>query len=230
MQTPDNNQHHGDDALEAPPELVAALKRLPKEPVFIPPTADEAVLRAARKHLEGPQHSRPSWFRFMPWAVAAAAVVLLVAQPVLQNQWGSLLGGTRTHHIVLLDDSFSMSDRWADTDAFAEAKKVVGRIAADAARLNQPQSFTLLRFSRSGQPPQAAAADLLKQPILAQIPLDDRVVPLSTNNGEPFILQDRTKPVARAILEMAQAIKTRLVEIAQSNQEERKPAAMAKVR
>jgi len=73
-------------------------------------------------------------------------------------------------------------------------------------------------------------ADLLKQPILAQIPLDDRVVPLSTNNGEPLILQDRTKPVARAILEMAQAIKTRLAEIAHSNQEEKKPAAVAKVR
>ncbi|MGD0174287.1 MAG: AAA family ATPase, partial [Anaerolineales bacterium] len=73
-------------------------------------------------------------------------------------------------------------------------------------------------------------ADLLKQPILAQIPFDDRVVPLSTNNGEPLILQDRTKPVARAILEMAQAIKTRLAEIAHSNQEEKKPAAVAKVR
>lgn len=74
-------------------------------------------------------------------------------------------------------------------------------------------------------------ADLLKQPIVSQIPLDDRVVPLSTNNGEPFILQDRTKPVARAILEMAQAIKTRLAEIAQAGQqEEKKPAAVAKIR
>jgi len=74
-------------------------------------------------------------------------------------------------------------------------------------------------------------ADLLKQPILAQIPLDDRVVPLSTNNGEPFILQDRTKPVARAVLEMTQAVKTRLAEIAQSGQaDEKKPAAVAKVR
>ncbi|MBN2085661.1 MAG: response regulator [Anaerolineales bacterium] len=74
-------------------------------------------------------------------------------------------------------------------------------------------------------------ADLLKQPIVSQIPLDDRVVPLSTNNGEPFILQDRTKPVARAILEMAQAIKTRLAEIAQAGQqEERKPAAVSKIR
>ncbi|MGB7538842.1 MAG: response regulator [Anaerolineales bacterium] len=74
-------------------------------------------------------------------------------------------------------------------------------------------------------------ADLLKQPIVSQIPLDDRVVPLSTNNGEPFILQDRTKPVARAILEMAQAIKTRLAEIAQAGQpEEKKQSAVAKIR
>ncbi len=74
-------------------------------------------------------------------------------------------------------------------------------------------------------------ADLLKQPITAQIPLDDRVVPLSTNNGEPFILQDRTKPIARSILEMAQALKTRLAEIAQqANPEEKKPSAVAKVR
>ena len=59
---------------------------------------------------------------------AVAAVVLMVAQPRLHSQVADLLGGTRTHHIVLLDDSFSMSDRWADTDAFSEAKKVVDRI------------------------------------------------------------------------------------------------------
>ena len=51
MDTPDNNQNREDEALAAPPELVAALKRLPQAPVFIPPTADEAVLRAARKQL-----------------------------------------------------------------------------------------------------------------------------------------------------------------------------------
>jgi pilus assembly protein CpaE len=73
-------------------------------------------------------------------------------------------------------------------------------------------------------------ADLLKHPILAQIPFDDRVVPLSTNNGEPFILLDRTKPVARAILELAQAVKARLVEISQPGPEEKKQVPMAKVR
>ncbi len=63
MQTPENNQHRQGEALEAPPRLVAALKRLPKAPVFIPPTADEAVLRAAQRHLAanatGPECARP---------------------------------------------------------------------------------------------------------------------------------------------------------------------------
>ena len=71
--------------------------------------------------------------------LAVAAVVLVVAQPLLQNQWGNMLGGTRTHHIVLLDDSFSMSDRWHDTDAFSEAKKVIQRIGAVAARQTHPR-------------------------------------------------------------------------------------------
>ncbi len=99
---------------------------------------------------------------------AVAAVVLLVAQPVLQNRWGNLLGGTRTHHIILLDDSFSMSDRWEDTSAFAEAKRVVERIGTDAVREVNPQTFTLLRFSRVGRAQRSAAPDFTKQPVNAQ--------------------------------------------------------------
>jgi len=96
---------------------------------------------------------------------AVAMVVLLLAHPRLRSQWGGFLGGTPLHHIVLLDDSFSMSDRWADTDAFTEAKKVIERIAADALRQNRVQWFTLLRFSRaarSGRPPEP---DMLKQSV-----------------------------------------------------------------
>ena len=80
---------------------------------------------------------------------AIAAIVLLVAQPVLRHYWGSLLGGTRTHHVILLDDSFSMSDHWDDTTAFAEAKRVIERIGAEADRQVQPQAFTLLPFSHA---------------------------------------------------------------------------------
>ena len=74
---------------------------------------------------------------------ALAAVALLVAQPQLRNRLGGWFAGSKTHHIVLLDDSFSMSDRWSDTSAFAQGKRVVERLAARAARQETPQTFTL---------------------------------------------------------------------------------------
>lgn len=97
--------------------------------------------------------------------LAIAAVVLMVAQPLLRNQWGAIFGGSRTHHIVLVDDSFSMSDRWADTSAFEGAKQVVSRLAAGAERQATPQLFTLLRFSRCQPLPDGAQPDLLEQPL-----------------------------------------------------------------
>jgi len=96
---------------------------------------------------------------------AIAAVVLIVAQPRFRNWIGEWFGATRTHHIVLLDDSFSMSDRWEDTSAFAEAKVVIERIGVEAARPVQPQSFTLLRFSRVGMPDRGTQPDILNEPV-----------------------------------------------------------------
>ena len=97
--------------------------------------------------------------------LAVAAVVLIVAQPLLQNRFGSFFGSGKTHHIVLLDDSFSMSDRWADTSAFEQAKVVVERIGAKAGRQVQPQSFTLLRFSQVARASVGTQPDLLEEPV-----------------------------------------------------------------
>ncbi len=97
--------------------------------------------------------------------MAVAAIVLLVAGPRLQSDWAGWLGGARTHHIVLLDDSFSMSDRWGDTDAFSEGKKVVRRIAAGAARQEGLHWFTLLRFSRAARAQQPPAPDQTDVPL-----------------------------------------------------------------
>jgi hypothetical protein len=99
---------------------------------------------------------------------AVAAIVLMVAQPRLHSYVTDLLGGTRTHHIVLLDDSFSMSDRWADTDAFSQAKKVVDRIGANAVKQDRLQSFTLLRFSRVGRPQRRTEPDMIKEPVTSK--------------------------------------------------------------
>jgi len=99
-----------------------------------------------------------------------ALLVLVVAQPLLRNQLGNLFGGKKTHHIVLLDDSFSMSDRWADTDAFAEAKTVVARIGKEATRQGHPQSFPQLRHSQAGRVSQGTHADFLEEAVTSDFP------------------------------------------------------------
>ena len=96
---------------------------------------------------------------------AIAAVVLIVAQPILRNQFGQWFGNTKTHHIVLLDDGFSMSDRWAGTSVMDEAKAVIERIAAEAAREVQPQLFTILRFSRVSMQDHGLRPDMLTEPV-----------------------------------------------------------------
>jgi hypothetical protein len=79
MQWPDNSGDREDSALKAPPELVAALKQLAEPRLFIPPTVDEAVGRAARQHLEGGQGRRARWLRWMPWLATAAGFAVVVA-------------------------------------------------------------------------------------------------------------------------------------------------------
>ena len=78
-----------------------------------------------------------------------AVLVLMLAHLVLRNEWLSLLGRGTTHHLVLLDDSYSMSDRWDDTTALAEGKRAVQAIVDQAAQQSDTQLITLLRFSEA---------------------------------------------------------------------------------
>ncbi|MGD9646716.1 MAG: BatA domain-containing protein [Pirellulales bacterium] len=96
---------------------------------------------------------------------AVALVVLMLAQPLVAPRMGAWLGSTRTHHVVLLDDSYSMSDRWAETSGFARARTVIERIAEQAAARGGQQTLTLLRFSRAGKLADGRAADLLSVPL-----------------------------------------------------------------
>ena len=121
---------------------------------------------------------------------AVAAVALMVAQPQLRNRLGGWFVGNKTHHVVLLDDSFSMSDTWGVTNAFEEGKKRVLAIARAAEQQNSPQEFTLLRFSRASrtgramQPDirQAVGADFAK--VVEKALLDMKVSELSVGPAE----------------------------------------------
>ena len=75
---PGQEQYPEEESLEAPEKLVEALGQLHKEGIFVPPAVDQAVLRAAGKHLrrlERPRARRKSW---LPWAAMAACLALAV--------------------------------------------------------------------------------------------------------------------------------------------------------
>ena len=68
-------------------------------------------------------------------------------------------------------------------------------------------------------------SESFKQDILAVLPSDERVVIPSVNRGVPFMLGDRSKPIARGFLSLAETIRQRLAE--NSNVEEEKAAVAA---
>ena len=97
---------------------------------------------------------------------AVAAVVLILAQPLLQNQWARLFGDVKTNHVILLDDSYSMSDRWGDSTAFEQAKGMIERLGQTSASQPTPQTFTLLRFSQAQAGATGAQYDLNREKVL----------------------------------------------------------------
>ena len=78
-----------------------------------------------------------------------ALAVLMLAGPVLQYQWGRLLGSGTTHHLMLLDDSYSMSDRQDQAMVFDEAKRIVELIIQQSSARTDDQKLTLLKFSEA---------------------------------------------------------------------------------
>ena len=101
--------------------------------------------------------------------LAVAAVLLMFADPKLEGefaQWfgAAWLGKGGTHHIVLLDDSFSMNERnlaQGGTSLFDDAIAVIHRIAEGQVgeRMSAAQDrFTLLKLSTS-------------EPVLHELPM-----------------------------------------------------------
>jgi hypothetical protein len=82
---------------------------------------------------------------------AVAALVVMLARLSVRNEWLKLLGRGTTHHLILLDDSYSMSDRWDDISALAEGKRAVQAIVDQAYEQSDRQLVTLLTFSEAAR-------------------------------------------------------------------------------
>ena len=93
------------------------------------------------------------WLKQLFLLLARIAALLLALLMLAQigcheDRISRLLGGTTTHHYVLIDDSFSMGDRDSDGSAFDRARSTLSLIGARA-RNRQSQLFTLFRYSQA---------------------------------------------------------------------------------
>ncbi len=94
-----------------------------------------------------------------------AVLVLMLAHLVVRSQWLRLLGTSTTHHVVLLDDSYSMSDQWGNTSAMGEAKRAVQAIVDQVHGESNIQLLTLLRFSEAARMSAGAQPQLFAERI-----------------------------------------------------------------
>ncbi len=121
---------------------------------------------------------------------AIAAAVLMLAGPVLRSSWGQLLGRGTTHHLILLDDSYSMADRWQRTSAWDEAKRVVAQIVEQAADGTTPGQLTLLRFSQAANLSAGAAPDIDRRTLDRQLTEE-----LQTTLGQLSVSESDAGPI-----------------------------------
>jgi hypothetical protein len=116
----------------------------------IPWAAMEFLLASQRKY-----RTRVLLKQLLLLALRVAAVlgiVFALAQPRWKAALGHMLGGSRTAHVVLLDDSYSMLDRSTadgigEVSAFDRGRLVVERICDELASARGRQEVAVGRFS-----------------------------------------------------------------------------------
>jgi len=71
--------------------------------------------------------------------------------------------------------------------------------------------FVLNKTDRRSGITAEAVAENLKQAVEGEIPFDDRTVATSVNRGEPLLLGDRSRPIAKHLLDLLATVKQRLM-------------------
>ncbi len=114
-------------------------------------------------------------------AVAALLIALLAGWTGGRQLLGAL-GGETTHHVIVLDDSYSMGDRSGGETSYRRALRAVQELTQRLAAEDGNHQLTVLRASRAalavrgGSESGDAVADLAAQTILADASLIGRVM------------------------------------------------------
>lgn len=80
--------------------------------------------------------------------------------------------------------------------------------------------FILNKTDRRSGITAEAVSENLKHEVEGEIPLDDRTVATSVNRGEPLLLGDKSRPIAKHLLDLLATVKQRLMQESQFEEEE----------
>lgn len=168
---------------------------------------------------------------------AASGVKLLAAptrpeyaESITGEQFSKLLNYLRQmYSYVLVDTSSTLTDAvlaaidssdaiilltTQDIPAIKNARLFLD--LADVMKINRRRVvFVMNRFDkRIGITPEKIG-ESFKHEIVAVIPAEERIVVPSVNRGVPFMLGDRSKPIARSFLSLAETLRQRLAELSE---------------
>ncbi|MCA8963316.1 MAG: BatA domain-containing protein [Planctomycetes bacterium] len=124
----------------------------------VPWAAMEFLLKAMKRNRK--RLRMEQWLVLLLRTLAVLLLALLVSRPQLG---GGALFGSRTHHVVLLDDSASMRQQSGSTNLFDRARDRVRALAEDLAKRRAGDVLSVVRTSRPDQPDlwqQRVGADL----------------------------------------------------------------------
>lgn len=116
--------------LECPEKLTARLRELAEPKIFVPPTLDESILKAAQTHLEHRRRDKRGfdWTVFFRLVTAAAVAAVLIVASIKWAQRGGE-GRNRPHTLAITD--VNGDGRVDILDAFALARRLKGGAALD---------------------------------------------------------------------------------------------------
>src|ERR1043165_5958697 len=124
----ENELHDDSRSLDAPPGLVNALKKLPREEIFVPPHIDRAIAGAARRRLEKSGGSPGVFRRWILWPAlaAACATAMLVHHSTQTKVKGFASGDLNRDGRVDILDAFALARQLRDGRAIAPNSDVNG--------------------------------------------------------------------------------------------------------
>lgn len=115
----------------------------------VPWAAMEYLLRAMKRNRRRMQMEH--WIVLLLRTLAVIALIFLVTRPQLGGGGGILKA--RTHHVVMVDDSASMAQRFGATNLFKAADAELGKLVRGLIENNSGDMFTLMLSSDGmGQP------------------------------------------------------------------------------